>query len=93
MKELYEVKEKLCDELKSFGKKDMTPGSLDVIDKLAHSIKNIDKVIDNYEAKEGYSGRYEHDRWRNTNRDSQGRYSTRGDSYGGYSYNDMNDYR
>ena len=45
MSELYELKEKLCDELKSYGKKDMTAGSLDVIDKLAHAIKNIDKII------------------------------------------------
>lgn len=54
MSELYELKEKLCDELKSYGKKDMTAGSLDVIDKLAHAIKNIDKIIDGG----GYSGNY-----------------------------------
>lgn len=54
MKDLYELKEKLCDELKSYGKKDMTAGSLDVIDKLAHAIKNIDKIIDGG----GYSGNY-----------------------------------
>lgn len=56
MKELYELKEKLCDELKSYGKKDMSAGSLDVIDKLTHTIKNLDKIIDHGE--DGYSGVY-----------------------------------
>ena len=63
MRELYELKEKLCDELKEYGNKEMSAGSLDVIDKLAHSIKNIDKIIENDE--NGYSGR----------RDSRGRYA------------------
>ena len=45
MKELHELREKLCNELKSYGNKDMTAGSLDVIDKLAHAVKNIDKII------------------------------------------------
>ena len=69
MKELYELRDKLCDELKSYGKKDMSTGSLDVVDKLAHAVKNIDKIID---AGEGYSGR---------SRDSRGRYSRGGYSY------------
>lgn len=57
MKELYELKEKLCDELKSYGKKDMSAGTLDVVDKLSHTIKNLDKIIEKYE-EEDYSGRY-----------------------------------
>ena len=57
MKELYELKEKLCDELKDYGKKEMSAGSLDVVDKLSHAIKNIDKIIESYEEGE-YSGRY-----------------------------------
>ena len=57
MKELYELKEKLCKELEEYGHKDMSAGSLDVIDKLAHSIKNIDKIIECYEDEE-YSGSY-----------------------------------
>ena len=58
MKELYELKEKLCDELKGYGKKDMSAGTLDVVDKLSHTIKNLDKIIEKYE-EEDYSGRYE----------------------------------
>lgn len=74
MKELYELRDKLCDELKNYGKKEMSTGSLDVIDKLAHAVKNIDKIINEGE---GYSGR-----------DSRGRYSRGHYSRDGYSYHD-----
>ena len=56
MRELYELKEKLCEELKEYGDKEMSAGSLEVVDKLAHAIKNIDKIIEGYEESE-YSGR------------------------------------
>lgn len=89
MNELHELKEKLCDELKEYAHKDMSAGSLDVIDKLAHAIKNIDKIIDGHE---GYSGRYPdgrmYDSGRSYGRDSRGRYS-RSDGYGGYVYDNM----
>jgi hypothetical protein len=84
MSEMYELRDKLCDELKSYGKKEMSAGSLDVVDKLAHAIKNIDKIIENDE--EGYSGRYPHEygrSYRGRKRDSMGRYSSRGE------YDDM----
>lgn len=76
MKELYELKEKLCDELKEYGKKELSAGSLDVIDKLAHSVKNIDKIIEG----EGYSGARYHDGI-STRRDARGRYMSHGYSY------------
>ena len=56
MHELYELKEKLCDELKEYGTKEVTASNLEVIDKLAHATKNIDKIIESYEG-DGYSGR------------------------------------
>lgn len=59
MNELYELKEMLCKELKEYSKKgEMTAGSLDVVDKLSHAIKNIDKIIESYEEEEysGYDG-------------------------------------
>lgn len=57
MHELYELKEMLCKELKDYGKKgEMSTGTLDVVDKLAHTIKNLDKIIEAYEEEE-YSGR------------------------------------
>lgn len=55
MHELYELKEKLCRELEEYGKKDLSAGGLEVVDKLAHTVKNLDKIIENYEESE-YSG-------------------------------------
>ncbi len=78
MKELYELKDKLCEELKGYGKKELSAGSLDVIDKLAHAIKNLDKVLENSD--EEYSGRYpmyDNGYARGRSRDSMGRYSSR----------------
>lgn len=49
MDKLYELKEMLCEELKEYGDKKLDAGSLEVIDKLAHAIKNIDKIIEAYE--------------------------------------------
>ena len=47
MKGLYKLREKLCDELEKFGEgAEMTPPALDTVDKLAHAIKNIDKVME-----------------------------------------------
>jgi hypothetical protein len=58
MKELYELKETLCDKLKEYGKqRELTANSLDIVDKLAHAVKNIDKIIESSEGGE-YSERY-----------------------------------
>lgn len=79
MKELYELRDKLCEELKQYGKKEMSAGSLDVIDKLAHTIKNVDKIIENNE-NDGYSGDYMGNMtYRNSRRGAvphDGRYNT-----------------
>jgi hypothetical protein len=76
MRELYELKEKLCDELKSYGKKEMSAGSLDVIDKLSHAIKNIDKIIEKYEEEDYSNADRSYGRGRYAKRDSRGRYSS-----------------
>lgn len=74
MHELYELKETLCKNLEEYGrKKDLKAGDLDVIDKLSHSIKNLDKVIEKYEEEE-YSGA--RGRGSNARRDSRGRYAS-----------------
>lgn len=52
MHELYEIKDKLMKELEEYGSKEMSPGSLEVIDKLAHSIKNICKIMEAAEEEE-----------------------------------------
>lgn len=91
MHELYELKEMLCKELKDYGKKgEMSAGSLEIVDRLAHAIKNLDKIIEAYEEEEYSSrggsydggsyrgGSYARGRGRNARRDSRGRYSNEG---------------
>lgn len=58
MHKLYELKETLCKELEEYAKNDqLDMNSLEIIDKLAHSIKNIDKIIyaEEYSGNGGYS--------------------------------------
>lgn len=88
MKELYELKEILCKELKEYGKKgELSTGSLDVVDKLAHTVKNLDRIIDTYD--DNYSGMYPYtydDGSMGGNRSMRGRsYAQRRDSRGRYS--------
>lgn len=84
MKELYELKEKLVDELKDYGKMEMTSSNLEKVDKLAHAAKNVCKIIeDSDEGISGYyprTGRiYDGRSFRNSyRRDSMGRYSREG---------------
>lgn len=101
MHEIYELKEQLMKELEEYGKKgEMSAGSLEVVDKLAHTIKNLCKIIETAEEEGEYSmadgrsyrdGRmydgntmrsYARGRGRNAKRDSMGRYSSAGYSYG-----------
>ena len=57
MHKLHELKDMLCEELEEYGEKGkLDVGSLDVVDKLAHAVKNIDKILE-YKEDEGYSGR------------------------------------
>lgn len=56
MHEIYELKEMLMNELEEYGRKqDLSTGSLEVIDKLAHTIKNLCKIIEAAEDEEGGS--------------------------------------
>ena len=57
MHELMKLKEMLCKELEEYGSKgELTSGTLEVVDKLAHAVKNLDKIIEAYEDEE-YSQR------------------------------------
>lgn len=59
MHKLQELKEMLCDELEKYSGKDITSGTLEVVDKLSHTIKNLDKIIEKYEGESyGYSMNY-----------------------------------
>ena len=94
MKALYDLRDLLCEELEEYGKKgELSAGTLDIVDKLTHTIKNLDKIIEVNEDEEysnasgphgdGYGGMIDHDgvsygRGRDGRRDSRGRYSGRG---------------
>ena len=91
MHDLYELRELLCKELKEYGSKgELNAGTLDVVDKLAHAVKNLDKIIGVDE--DGYSGSYP--MWRGAYADGNrgsyrgsyaGRRNARRDSMGRYS--------
>lgn len=56
MHELYKLKEMLCKELEEYGAKgEMSGGTLEVVDKLAHALKNLDRIIEAKEMSEGDS--------------------------------------
>lgn len=94
-KKLESLSETLCGELEKVAKKeDMSLNDLDIIDKLTHSIKNLDKVMLGNEMIEQYGydsnnySRYSGAR-RGRDGDSDGRYNEgnrRGRSYDGRSY-------
>ena len=74
MHELEELKKRLCRELEEYGTKDLSAGSLNTIDTLAHAIKNIDKIMEKYD---GYSSRSYNDGMSYARRrDAMGRYSS-----------------
>lgn len=77
MRTLESLRDMLCEELDHIaGQGELNVGALDIIDKLVHSIKNIDKII----MSEGNShmGDWEDMRSYRRGRDSMGRYSRRG---------------
>lgn len=86
MHKLHELKDTLCNQLEEYVGKELTAGTLDVVDKLSHTIKNLDKIIDRYEEEESsydsygaYRGSYGRNRMayaRGRKRDSMGRYSS-----------------
>ena len=95
MHELYELKDRLLQELEEYGKKELSAGTLDVVDKLAHAVKNLCKIIEMKEDEDEDSGEYRmrpmggsyaRGRRGNVKRDRMGRYSSEmGYSRDGYS--------
>ena len=81
MHEMYELRDKLCDELKDVSRNGVTTSNLGTIDTLAHAIKNIDKIIVMDDG-EGYSERSYPDGMGGSYRRS---YARRRDSMGRYS--------
>jgi len=88
MHKLEELKEMLCEELEEYASKEkLDMGGLEIVDKLAHAIKNIDKILNS----DGYSeGRLHY----GYNDASYRNYSSRGrkrDSMGRYARDNMYD--
>ena len=60
MQELYKLKEMLCKELEEYGSQgELTGGSLEVVDKLAHALKNVNRIIEDKESSEDGSYAYD----------------------------------
>ena len=78
---IYDLKEKLCDELEEYAsKKDMSAGDLEMVHKLTDTIKNIDKISmleedDGYSQSGDWEGSYNRGSSYARRRDSRGRYS------------------
>lgn len=89
MHELYELKEKLCKELKEYGKKEkLDASSLQIVDTLAHALKNVCKVIESYEMEEeGYSNAYANSYGNSYGGGMSNRSMARGGSYNSYGMN------
>ena len=86
MRSMEDLRDMLCEELDNITEQgEITTGSLEIIDKLTHSIKSIDTIMameesgysGNYRYDDGYSrrGSYARGRRGNVRRDSMGRYS------------------
>lgn len=94
MHKLHELREMLCRELEDYGNHEsLDISSLEIVDKLAHAVKNIDKIIE-HKGEDEYSGRRYMDdraysRGRGQKRDTMGRYS-RADEMGA-SFRDLID--
>jgi hypothetical protein len=88
MEKLQTLRDNLCEELDKVARKpDITTGDLEIIDKLTHSIKNLDKVmLGNEMIKEyGYSFANEYSGDYSGARNNRGRRGRDGDGDGRYS--------
>ena len=97
MHDIEKLKEMLLEELSGYGQgKSLTTGSLDTVDKLAHTVKNLCKICESAEEEEysradgsmadgSYRGSY---RMRGSYADEGGSYRRRRNSMGRYSRED-----
>lgn len=73
MKKLYELKENLCEKLAEYNGKEVTTSTLEIMEALSTTIKNIGKILS---MDEQYSNRnYAYDDMSYRRRDSMGRYA------------------
>ena len=101
MKQLHDLKDRLCEELAAFSERDLNAANLEKIDTLAHATKNLAKIIEmkeeeySGEMSRSYGGSYgdssfARGRGRNAKRDSMGRYAR--DGYSRDAVNEMRDF-
>ena len=92
MRELYELKDKVYDELKNYGKKDLTASTLGTVKDLTKTAYYLCELIE--EEEEGYSGRGSYEN--REGYENRGSYASRArrrrNSYGRNSYERNNGY-
>lgn len=82
MHAIYELKEMLIQELEEYGEKgELTAGTLDIVDKLAHATKNLCKVIEYCDEDDYSNASYEMSGRRSMSNGMSNRNSYRGNSY------------
>lgn len=80
MHKLYDLKEMLCEELEEYGGKDnLDVGSLEIVDKLAHALKNVEKIIMMHEEEYSERGSYDGGSYARGGRGGYSRYSRESD--------------
>lgn len=87
MRKLENLRDTLCEELEKVAKKEsINTEDLEIIDKLAHAIKNLDKIIheDSYDGGGYYFGSYDRGSYDSYGRDSYARRGRDGDGDGRY---------
>ena len=90
MHDIKKLKEMLMEELAEYGKgKELTMGSLDMVDKLAHACKNLCKIVesgeeDEYSRADGMGSYRMRGSYRGSYADEGGSYRRRRDSMGRY---------
>ena len=81
---LYQLNDKICDQLAEYGQGELTMSNVDIIYKLVDIAKDLDEVIEHREEREeeysgtyydGMGGRRSYGRSYARQRDSRGRYS------------------
>lgn len=66
MDRLYNLRDALCESLKSYAGRDISASTLTMVDTLAHAIKNIDKIILMSEREASYLRGTDDDEYRST---------------------------
>ncbi len=87
---MEELRDMLCEELQKITKKgELSAGSLDIVDKLTHSIKSIDTIMamegSSYENRRGGNSREDRGGSYNYSYERGGSYARRRDAMGRYS--------